>query len=955
MDSFPEDRRHCLFGRERDIETLLDRATSHGWTALAGRPLMGKTWTVTEVARRLLATQEYLIGYHESKGPDSPILRAVANLYALWLSDSTMRQQALSLWERHKDNIVPKLGQAIGSLFEAIAGTHVPAGIGRIVKATFDRLADAQQDLLTGGMSIDQLQYDQAYALVDLIARLSGRRIVLMLDAWEKTASITTDVAIFDAFLKHSESWSCAHIIVTIRNPELISLGAHEELMRRVRSLCRISPSARLLELAPIELSDASEGERLCAFVKTSIPAAKGVSAERILDLVDGFPGVLSFWTNTYNSTGMRQYADLRTQAANAHVLRYLELEQQLEAVKDPVWLRSLMILACLPRLTADTWALVSSTLPDVAEPTLPDMADSGLVLNEQFPTYGHDTRHEAAFRWFYENKRNALKKVASQIVKDMSASMGPKSENETIARLLIDCSDRIKRLYLKSEIAFIVSLAFGRMIVIHENIVDPERLNDWSINPLLGFGPEFDLHFASISKNYPNAAYLCAKGLLFRAMISRKYPYSESMVESLNEILALHPIPVNVAAVALRVRASARKGGHEGLQDLSEILKLRGVDEQIITYALIDSGLIYQQMNDLPLSDRQFQDALNRTMSPQERGIALGLLGYNQAKREMTSEAVEYLDRAIDLLCDSPEHQNAARFNRGYCRLYEGRAELARADCVAILESGHDELKAVTLALAAAIDNELGDRAAAINKINDAISAIEQTAEPDQLFIYALLVCKGITKGAEKDYGGAIECFSEALQRCDGQVSFGCYNRAVCLFRTAQYTAAVDDCDCALASAENLSSLFSTRCLTLRGVAKACIGDQASAIEDCTAAYKLAFEEQLGDDVWGSLLNRGWAKYKIGDFSGAIEDYTAVSLNSDESHRYALTATAALELATKVQRCDESLRIVDFESSLDPSYSAGKGFATPPTFRFFEPMILRLQKFNLGFFLPAG
>ncbi len=48
------DRRDYLFGREPDIHRLIDRARQPGLTALVARPMMGKTWTLHEVARRLL-------------------------------------------------------------------------------------------------------------------------------------------------------------------------------------------------------------------------------------------------------------------------------------------------------------------------------------------------------------------------------------------------------------------------------------------------------------------------------------------------------------------------------------------------------------------------------------------------------------------------------------------------------------------------------------------------------------------------------------------------------------------------------------------------------------------------------------------------------------------------------------------------------------------------------------
>jgi AAA+ ATPase superfamily predicted ATPase len=68
---FP-DRRHELFGRERQVERLVDRAQSAGLTVVAAPARMGKTWTIEEVARRLsLADNGFMVGYHEAMGGSS--------------------------------------------------------------------------------------------------------------------------------------------------------------------------------------------------------------------------------------------------------------------------------------------------------------------------------------------------------------------------------------------------------------------------------------------------------------------------------------------------------------------------------------------------------------------------------------------------------------------------------------------------------------------------------------------------------------------------------------------------------------------------------------------------------------------------------------------------------------------------------------------------------------------
>jgi hypothetical protein len=108
---FP-DRSQVSFGREPDLAYLLERSEHSGITAVTGRAQMGKSWLLTELARRLsrdvgsvhsptirfqrlLDQPSYLVGFAESLGETADLLlRAVVDLYSRWLSDSSYWQQA---------------------------------------------------------------------------------------------------------------------------------------------------------------------------------------------------------------------------------------------------------------------------------------------------------------------------------------------------------------------------------------------------------------------------------------------------------------------------------------------------------------------------------------------------------------------------------------------------------------------------------------------------------------------------------------------------------------------------------------------------------------------------------------------------------------------------------------------------------------------------------------------
>ncbi|SDR51265.1 hypothetical protein SAMN05443245_6878 [Paraburkholderia fungorum] len=104
---------------------------------------MGKTCTLTAVERLLLEENRFLVGYHESKGQSGHLLYAVSDLYARWLEEASMRNQAISLWERNKGNAIPNIGQMVGVLLEKLVGKQLP--VAGALLAAFDWLAEASR------------------------------------------------------------------------------------------------------------------------------------------------------------------------------------------------------------------------------------------------------------------------------------------------------------------------------------------------------------------------------------------------------------------------------------------------------------------------------------------------------------------------------------------------------------------------------------------------------------------------------------------------------------------------------------------------------------------------------------------------------------------------------------------------------------------------------------------
>jgi hypothetical protein len=190
---------------------------------------MGKTWLLTEVARKLSVERGYLVGYERSPGPTADLmLRSVANLYARWLAEAQHRVQAKSLWKRHRHNCIPGVAQAVGAIFDGLAKATSVAGVGTLVRQILDATVAANVDLNTGGLRLALLDYEQARDLVRVIADLSKRPIELILDAWEQSPSVESEAKTPAAFLGYSDEWPLCHVFVGLRPEGKAGLYARE-------------------------------------------------------------------------------------------------------------------------------------------------------------------------------------------------------------------------------------------------------------------------------------------------------------------------------------------------------------------------------------------------------------------------------------------------------------------------------------------------------------------------------------------------------------------------------------------------------------------------------------------------------------------------------------------------------------------------------------------------------
>jgi len=269
------DRNRYLFGRAKDIDFLLNRASSsRGLTAVVARPQMGKTWLLQETVRRLSlqSNDRWLVGYAEAIGsvPDL-LLRAIADLYQRWLENAPLRQQAVAVWEQQKGSLLPNFATAVGKIIKEVPGIGKPIGVA--INEAITGLLTADKRRTDGGEQLLPLQYEQARDLARLIFEVSGRPIALVLDNWGKSSGAIDTLY---AFIHKTEEWPQCHMFLGVRN--------EPPAVQQIRDLVAShSGRAHLYELSEMDLSDLAEERRMLTFLKATVPATTRVAQSTVI------------------------------------------------------------------------------------------------------------------------------------------------------------------------------------------------------------------------------------------------------------------------------------------------------------------------------------------------------------------------------------------------------------------------------------------------------------------------------------------------------------------------------------------------------------------------------------------------------------------------------------------------------------------------------------------------
>jgi tetratricopeptide (TPR) repeat protein len=854
-------RSEQIFGREADLQWLLRRVESPGLTVIAARPLMGKSWTLLDLARRLTEQGSYVVGYHEYKGGEtSHLLYAVANLYENWLGDSTMLQQAVSLWQQHKDELFPRVAQFVGPLLSALVKAKgAPSAVGELVKTAFDQLAEAATQLKTGGLDLSPLPYDQALSLVRVVATVSKRSPVLMLDAWEKSGAQRQEYATLQSFLKHSEDWAGAHVFLTRRDPPS---GAERDdrSQEYVHDLQRYSPQVAIRALAGMALDDPQEVARVSRFLRFEIPVANGVTDERLCQLIAGYPGVLNFWLHAVARSQVQSLGDLVTLAQQAQSNLYAELDGLLKDLYDSERAFACQI-AVLPRLNADTWRVLKAVLPvQATAATVDRLVNCGLLEPGAEPRFGHDTRHWAVRQSFARLFRHSFTELAGQTVQALAAHC-----TSTDQHVLPYLSPLAALHELSEFIALDAPLAC---------LVAATR-SVFSDNRGVCSGSFMSAHRAAATLS-AGATFLIASGLIHRAsQIKNNEDPSEDGLRELEASLTLPGISDPSVSMALYNRGITRgqRGNfRDAIEDFTAVLEMDATPGEFRARARCNRGNSFRKLGDIEGALREFAVLVAEANCPAEP-LTKALIARGEIAEEQQDLAGALADytAALEVPGIAVSEITWAHNNRG--RVYNEQLdwEAACADFETVTKLPNAPRREVVNALTYRADllMELGETARARADCEAVLRESEVTTEQRAAALYHL----GWIKSQEGDPVGADLAYTAVIELPHAPLEFltmAWINRGVNKYQADNYVGALADYTAAL-QLSGISAEHRAHARYNCGV----VNDLQGKVEDALSDYSTVIESPDAPVRWValSLYKRAEIRVRLKNLAAACKD----------------------------------------------------------------------------------
>ena len=921
-----------VFGRQPTLEYLEQRVQHNGLTAVVGGPMTGKSAVLSELDRRLSADGEYLVGLYEAKaGEVSHFLYAIANLYERWLADATMREQATVLWRRHSNELIPRVGQAFGRVLKAFAGTDT-AGVAELISSTFDGLKGLQDELKSAGLSLAPLPYDQTRDLANLVADLTRKRVVLILDDWGNSANPVHERQTLEAFLKHTEEWHRTHIIFAVRR----TIGAQREA--EDLTFLRRSELAQAHELPPLDLSSELERRKLLLYLRERVPASAEASEDELMELIGGMPGVLTRWVEGAMLGSVTGLDTLRQRAEEAHAFRYTDLARALDRLPKEALLLCARV-AFLPRFNRLSWDYSrAAVLEGLDRAVLDDLVGTVLERHPEdirIPSFGHQTRHAAARRHIARQQPHLMARVADALIErlavEVSGEISGLGEKDLFAVVVLASREKALAAVDCSETSqFLVAAAasvMSRPAALADRPVDHGALK------------------ASVQR-VPGLTSLVAMGLVNRGVELRRKRDHIGAVADYTAVIEMPAVPNYPLMNALFNRANCREelsdraGGRADLNESQKLLDASNPKDS----SVLDYGLLHFKLGQYREASCNYTKIVaSPSASPAERGRAFHGRGAAKYQLQDISGAIADFTAALAVEETPVEYKAAALSARGEAKYAIGDVLGSLTDFSARIEFPVGPVAGTGLALAylsrGLSRQARGESAGAITDFGHAISAADGSARERAQASLA----RGLLLQQCQNFIGAREDFNRVIALGSAAGAFlarGYMARAILLLRLddsggarADFLAGADATEdgnlqrSARQMAEHLDQpphsapllncpddelAFRINTLAVR---KGQHGDIDGEIADYTAVIELP--DASANQVALALYNRGVRRHERGDTDGAIADYTA-AIELPNAPPYLVACALSSRGSAKSEKGDRAGAIGDCTALID-------------------------------------
>lgn len=462
MRQIPPEHEH-FFGRVPEVAALRDGASKKGLTILTGRPKTGKTW-LTLAACEAMSREGWLVGYYEAGGGEEcALLPAIEDLWRVACSRFRLSDKAWALAIRNSGKPTSVFIRAVEEVLGSAAAAFPPAGLVREVLRAI-RLAERSIAAAGEPWPLGSIPYEFARDIISLVDVLLAKRcagILIVLDAWEQSASPGREFGILRKFLGHFEDWpdSIHFLLVAREGQEPDAIGERIEELRATNS-----SACRVLQLPPLHLrDDANEADRLVRALRREVPAARLASAQWLVENTHENPAVLQAW---FAAKPIAQ-EQLVALAKDAEAYKYREMSAALAKASkhDGEVFRMAAALGLLAEFTEQTQWLEfrAAVFPECSNRVLERMMDQGILEQLAPPSFGHRTRYEVAQAWVLgrQGSQRIVRDVCEDLVCRLSSKISPPDQwASTAAVHLAQLGPAAKALRLREDLTWLTDVA---------------------------------------------------------------------------------------------------------------------------------------------------------------------------------------------------------------------------------------------------------------------------------------------------------------------------------------------------------------------------------------------------------------------------------------------------------------------------------------------------------------